>query len=45
MKQEPKQLNEKLNKVILSNEFKINKVDKYIYIKMQIKVLSLYISI
>jgi hypothetical protein len=47
MKQEPKQLNEKFNKVILSNEFKINKVDKYVYIKNANKsyiIVYLYID-
>jgi len=47
MKQEPKQLNEKFNKVILSNEFKINKVDKYVYIKNTNKsyiIVFLYID-
>jgi hypothetical protein len=33
LKQAPKQWHEKINKVMLSNKFKINKIDKYIYVK------------
>jgi hypothetical protein len=30
---------------MLSNEFIINEIDKYIYVITQIKVMSLYVSI
>jgi hypothetical protein len=33
LKQAPKQWHEKINKVMLSNKFKINKINKYIYVK------------
>jgi len=33
LKQASKQLHEKFDNVILLNEFKINKVDKHIYVK------------
>jgi hypothetical protein len=33
LKQAPKQWHEKFDKVMLSNEFKINEVDKCVYVK------------
>jgi len=45
LKQASKKWHKKLSDVMLSNEFIINEIDKYIYVITQIKVMSLYVSI
>jgi hypothetical protein len=43
LKQASKQLHEKFDNVILLNEFKINKVDKHIYVKNTDKSYCMYL--
>jgi hypothetical protein len=41
LKQASKKWHKKISDVMLSNEFKINEVNKYIYVKTHINVMSL----